>query len=104
MIDVDDFKTINDTYGHMFGDEVLSRVSELIRSVMDSRGVAGRFGGDEFMVLFENIESEKDLRSIRKMVQAWKNSLRKQIRHFVSQKQRVKTVISYMMNKNMEIQ
>ncbi len=104
MIDVDDFKTINDTYGHMFGDEVLSRVSELIRSVMDSRGVAGRFGGDEFMVLFENIESEKDLRSIRKMVQAWKNSLRKQIRHFISQKQRVKTVISYMMNKNMEIQ
>lgn len=104
MIDVDDFKTINDTYGHMFGDEVLSRVSELIRSVMDSRGVAGRFGGDEFMVLFENIESEKDLRSIRKMVQAWKNSLGKQIRHFISQKQRVKTVISYMMNKNMEIQ
>lgn len=104
MIDVDDFKTINDTYGHMFGDEVLSRVSELIRSVMDSRGVAERFGGDEFMVLFENIESEKDLRSIRKMVQAWKNSLRKQIRHFISQKQRVKTVISYMMNKNMEIQ
>ena len=104
MIDVDDFKTINDTYGHMFGDEVLSRISELIRSVMDSRGVAGRFGGDEFMVLFENIESEKDLRSIRKMVQAWKNSLRKQIRHFISQKQRVKTVISYMMNKNMEIQ
>lgn len=104
MIDVDDFKTINDTYGHMFGDEVLSRVSELIRSVMDSRGVAGRFGGDEFMVLFENIESEKDLRSIRKMVQAWKNSLRKQIRHFIWQKQRVKTVISYMMNKNMEIQ
>lgn len=104
MIDVDDFKTINDTYGHMFGDEVLSRVSELIRSVMDSRGVAGRFGRDEFMVLFENIESEKDLRSIRKMVQAWKNSLRKQIRHFISQKQRVETVISYMMNKNMEIQ
>lgn len=66
MIDVDDFKTINDTYGHMFGDEVLSGISELIRSVMDSRGVAGRFGGDEFMVLFENVESEKDLRRIIK--------------------------------------
>ena len=38
----------------------------MIRIVMDSRGVAGRFGGDEFMVLFENLESEKDLRRIIK--------------------------------------
>ena len=66
MVDVDDFKSINDTYGHMFGDEVLSRISELIRSDMNTRGVAGRFGGDEFMVLFENIKSEQELRLILK--------------------------------------
>lgn len=66
MVDVDDFKSINDTYGHMFGDEVLSRISELIRSDMNARGVAGRFGGDEFMVLFENVKSEQELRLILK--------------------------------------
>ena len=68
MIDVDDFKTINDTYGHMFGDEVLSKISELIRSVMDTRGVAGRFGGDEFMVLFESVSTEQELRRIIKTI------------------------------------
>ena len=68
IIDVDDFKTINDTYGHMFGDEVLSRVSEIIRSDLNARGVAGRFGGDEFMVLFENVKSEQELRLILKTI------------------------------------
>lgn len=68
IIDVDDFKTINDTYGHMFGDEVLSRVSEIIRSDLNARGVAGRFGGDEFMILFENVKSEQELRLILKTI------------------------------------
>ena len=68
IVDVDDFKKINDTYGHMFGDEVLSKISELIRNVMDTRGVAGRFGGDEFMILFENVPTEQDLRRILKTI------------------------------------
>lgn len=66
IMDIDDFKTINDTYGHMFGDEVICKVSEIIRSVLSSRGVAGRFGGDEFFIVFENIESEIDLRRLLK--------------------------------------
>ena len=52
----------------MFGDEVLSRVSEIIRSDLNARGVAGRFGGDEFMILFENVKSEQELRLILKTI------------------------------------
>ncbi len=68
--DIDDFKSVNDTYGHHFGDEViLSFATELQRTIGD-RGVVGRIGGDEFMVLykdFENIDEVKDaLKAIRK--------------------------------------
>lgn len=69
IMDIDDFKNINDTYGHMFGDEVICKVSEIIRSVLSSRGVAGRFGGDEFFIVFENIESEIDLRRLLKTME-----------------------------------
>lgn len=68
IMDVDDFKRINDTYGHMFGDQVLSKVSEIIRSVVGQRGKVGRFGGDEFFVLFENIPDEAELRRILKVI------------------------------------
>lgn len=64
VMDVDDFKNVNDTFGHMFGDEVLARVSEIITSVLTERGVVGRFGGDEFMIFFENVSNEEDLRRI----------------------------------------
>ncbi len=64
IIDIDDFKRINDNFGHLFGDEVLSKVSEIMKSVLDFRGAVGRFGGDEFMIVFEGIESEKALRQI----------------------------------------
>ncbi len=64
ILDVDDFKKINDVFGHMCGDEVLSKVAEIIRSVSKKYGVAGRFGGDEFMIVFENIENELELRRL----------------------------------------
>ncbi len=68
--DIDDFKSVNDTYGHHFGDEViLSFARELQRTIGD-RGIVGRIGGDEFMVLykdFENIDEVKDaLKAVRK--------------------------------------
>ena len=68
IMDVDDFKRINDGFGHMFGDEVLAKVSEIIRSVLNARGAAGRFGGDEFMIVFEEIDSEATLRRILKTI------------------------------------
>jgi diguanylate cyclase (GGDEF)-like protein len=51
MLDVDRFKTINDTYGHEAGDAALVRVAEMITAAMRPLDFATRFGGDEFMIL-----------------------------------------------------
>ena len=64
MVDVDDFKTINDTYGHVFGDEVIKKLALIIREAVMSRGFAGRFGGDEFFMCLYDLESEQELRAI----------------------------------------
>lgn len=51
VIDLDEFKTINDTYGHVVGDEVLARVGRQLEISMRSYDVVARFGGDEFVAL-----------------------------------------------------
>lgn len=51
MIDVDDFKDINDNYGHMFGDAVIMDVANILSETTDEIGYAGRFGGDEFLII-----------------------------------------------------
>ncbi len=57
FIDVDDFKFINDRYGHTIGDEVIRYVADTIRKKVDDRGgFAGRFGGDEFVLCYTNQE------------------------------------------------
>lgn len=50
FIDVDDFKFINDRYGHNVGDEVIKYVSDTIKACIGEDGIAGRFGGDEFVL------------------------------------------------------
>ncbi len=51
MIDLDDFKLVNDTFGHQLGDRVLVFVAELIRSTLRVTDIAARYGGDEFAVI-----------------------------------------------------
>ncbi len=51
MLDIDHFKKVNDSYGHLFGDEVLRRVAHNIRDSIRAADIAGRFGGEEFIVL-----------------------------------------------------
>lgn len=63
IIDIDFFKTVNDTYGHQYGDEVVKRVASIISNEVGTDGVSGRFGGDEFFIVFYNITSEKELRA-----------------------------------------
>ncbi len=71
MIDVDDFKIVNDSYGHDIGDEVLKRVGKRIFQIIDNHGVIGRYGGDEFITIlhfnklkdvYEIIEKLKDFK------------------------------------------
>lgn len=68
IMDIDDFKNVNDTFGHLVGDQVLSKVSGIVRSAIGARGTVGRFGGDEFFILFEGVESEIELRRILKVI------------------------------------
>ncbi len=74
ILDIDYFKNINDTYGHQFGDDVIKRVADIISKEVGNEGIAGRFGGDEFLIVFYNIQSEDELRaklrSIHNMVTA----------------------------------
>ncbi len=57
FIDLDNFKEINDTCGHKAGDMVLTESVRRIRSVLRSSDILGRLGGDEFLLIVENIES-----------------------------------------------
>ena len=52
IIDIDDFKSINDNHGHVFGDEVLKYVADILRNACRSNDITGRLGGDEFVMLF----------------------------------------------------
>lgn len=58
MADVDDFKTINDTRGHQFGDAVLKHIGSVIRSSVRVFDVCARFGGDEFAVVMPNSDGD----------------------------------------------
>ena len=74
MIDLDNFKTINDTFGHMFGDTTLVNVARIITDAVGERGVAGRVGGDEFFIVLEGFEDGDPairplLRSIRSHIE-----------------------------------
>lgn len=55
IIDVDDFKTINDTFGHLAGDQYLTRFAQAIQSCFRNNDIIGRIGGDEFFVLMKNV-------------------------------------------------
>jgi diguanylate cyclase (GGDEF)-like protein len=54
MVDVDNLKRVNDTFGHSTGDQILSRIANLLSSVFRQEDIISRIGGDEFVVLLPN--------------------------------------------------
>lgn len=61
MLDLDDFKEINDTHGHGMGDALLIKLGERLRTQVRDTDLIARLGGDEFVVLMENMRSPEDL-------------------------------------------
>lgn len=59
LIDIDNFKLINDLFGHTAGDRLLISLSEMIRAVLPKDALAARLGGDEFLILLSNASSER---------------------------------------------
>lgn len=70
MIDIDHFKTINDSYGHLAGDAVLQQLAErMVRTVRDYDDV-GRYGGEEFLVIVPNVDLDRLHRAAQRIREA----------------------------------
>ena len=63
IVDIDDFKNVNDTYGHLFGDEVILTVASVVRDGFRSSDITGRIGGDEFAVFARDALDENVIRN-----------------------------------------
>jgi len=73
LIDLDDFKYVNDNYGHHVGDLVLAKVAKVLRTSMRAKDIVGRWGGDEFVAIMPNT----DLENAKKIIERIKSQLEK---------------------------
>lgn len=64
MIDIDFFKKVNDTYGHLVGDEVLIEVSDLLTNYLRNTDIIGRYGGEEFLIVLPKTNLEEAYKTI----------------------------------------
>ncbi|MGB0717886.1 MAG: GGDEF domain-containing protein [Alphaproteobacteria bacterium] len=88
MIDLDHFKQINDTYGHLAGDFVLEGFGKMLNSQRAFGGVAGRYGGEEFVMLLCGYDQEQAEQHAQKLIEATRNTV------FAYEKQPIKVTIS----------
>lgn len=70
LCDLDHFKHINDTFGHPFGDSVLQEVSRVLASTIRTVDLAGRYGGEEFVLLLENSSGQGAIKQAERVRQA----------------------------------
>lgn len=69
VLDVDNFKKINDTMGHAFGDEVLRSLGQQITAIFRATDIIGRIGGDEFMIFLKGVSDDEAIRKEAKKVE-----------------------------------
>lgn len=74
MLDIDNFKKINDTYGHNIGDIVLKNLTQTIKSQIRSNDYLIRYGGEEFLLILNNIEQKDALKKIEKIFNTIRNT------------------------------
>lgn len=68
FLDLDDFKKVNDTYGHLAGDKVLCSIAKSIKSIIRMEDTFARISGDEFLLIIENIEEKQTIDFIAKKI------------------------------------
>jgi diguanylate cyclase (GGDEF)-like protein/PAS domain S-box-containing protein len=81
FLDLDRFKDINDTLGHMVGDELLIEIAKMLRGGLRTTDMVARFGGDEFVILLDDIESMDAAKQIADWVQQELKSLTYMFEH-----------------------
>jgi diguanylate cyclase (GGDEF)-like protein/PAS domain S-box-containing protein len=69
MLDLDDFKPVNDTYGHSVGDQLLKVLAVRLQTFMRASDFIARLGGDEFVLLVEDLQDQDDLRQVMSNIQ-----------------------------------
>ena len=74
MLDLDDFKLVNDTFGHVLGDEVLRWTADLIRRTLRVSDIPARYGGDEFAILLPDSGREEAALAAERLVAAFADS------------------------------
>jgi diguanylate cyclase (GGDEF)-like protein/PAS domain S-box-containing protein len=82
FIDLDNFKKINDSFGHAYGDDVLKQTTKRIKSLLRATDTLSRIGGDEFVLLFEHL---KDISEIEKIITKVQQSF---VEPFISKNQK----------------
>lgn len=67
MMDIDDFKSVNDTYGHQVGDIVLMKIAEILKKETRKFDIVGRYGGEEFLIIAPGISKEKAFKLVERI-------------------------------------
>lgn len=75
MFDLDDFKSINDNYGHFEGDQALIKVADSMRRVIGNKGILCRMGGDEFLAFLYSADKNTARKIARKVVSTYQQSV-----------------------------
>ncbi len=68
VLDLDNFKHINDTFGHKYGDAIICAVADIISKEINSGGIVGRFGGDEFLAFIPDADADKALQTANNII------------------------------------
>ncbi|MGE5417280.1 MAG: response regulator [Acidobacteriota bacterium] len=72
LLDLDNFKSVNDTYGHQTGDAVLRGLVSFLHDKVRQADVVGRFGGEEFMIIFPNTDSQDAQTKVTELIEQFK--------------------------------